>query len=178
MRGLYLDETVVGNLSGVCESIHAFANFHIDVILVDFVFELILMHNGCWNILDGDAHVFILRHRGVQVQIFDVHGHELGARGEEDAVEYTYLGREICCLGAAVACILNLVGVDGVAHTLFDGFFGCIGDDDLEVGGLLALWNLGDMDEMDDGLCPGCHAACKVARCEPTDFVGGAVYPQ
>ena len=44
MRGLYisvlrkvLDETVVGNFSGVWESVHVLANFHIDVVLVDFV---------------------------------------------------------------------------------------------------------------------------------------------
>ena len=44
MRGLYisvlrkvLDEMVVGNFPGVWESIHTLANFHIDVVLVDFV---------------------------------------------------------------------------------------------------------------------------------------------
>ena len=75
MRGLdipvfrkVLDETVGGNLSGVWGSVHALANFHIDVVLVDFVLELILLHDGCWNILDGDAHnIFVLRHRGFQV---------------------------------------------------------------------------------------------------------------
>ena len=36
---------------------------------------------------DWDAHVFLLHHRGVQVKVFDVHGHELGFRGGEDAVE-------------------------------------------------------------------------------------------
>jgi hypothetical protein len=60
MRGLYisvlrkvLDETVVGNFSGVWESVHVLANFHIDVVLVDFVFELILLYDGCWNIPAG-----------------------------------------------------------------------------------------------------------------------------
>ena len=50
MRGLYVvmlhkvfDETVVGNLSGVWESVHTLANFHIDVVLVDFVFEMVLL---------------------------------------------------------------------------------------------------------------------------------------
>lgn len=63
MRGLYVavlrevfDETVIGNLSGMWEFIHALANFHIDVVLVDFVCVLILLHDGCWNIPDGDAH--------------------------------------------------------------------------------------------------------------------------
>ena len=46
-----LDKTVIGNLSGVWESVHALANFRIDVVLVDFVLELILLHDGCcWNI--------------------------------------------------------------------------------------------------------------------------------
>ena len=49
---------------------------------------------------------------------------------------------------------------------LSDGFAGFIGDDDLEVGGLLALWNLGNVDEMDVLLCPGGHAASKVVSRE------------
>ena len=80
---------------------------------------------------------------GVQVKVFDIYSHELGARVERTLFnKYFVVVRSAVFCGAAVACIVDLVAANGEAHTLFDGFVGFIGNNDLEVGGLLALWNL------------------------------------
>ena len=71
-------ESIVGNFARLGESIHTLGYFDLHVVIVNFVLELVLLHDRCGNVADGESHdVFILCHGCVQVKILDFHGHEL-----------------------------------------------------------------------------------------------------
>ena len=70
------------------EAIHSVSNFNVDVaIFGDFGWEIILLDKILGKVPELEAHVFISGHESVEVEIFDIDGHELGIGGGNDAVE-------------------------------------------------------------------------------------------
>ena len=57
------------------------------MVVVDKGSKVVLVHDGWREEPDGDAHVLVARHGGVEVEVLDVDGHELGVGSGEDAVE-------------------------------------------------------------------------------------------
>jgi hypothetical protein len=71
--GEMLDEYIVGELSGLGKTIHAFADFNENEFVMDEVLELVTLHEAGWNDVDGDSHILVLVHGSVEV--FDVDHH-------------------------------------------------------------------------------------------------------
>jgi hypothetical protein len=44
------------------EAVHAFANVHIDTVVVYQLMEIVLFEDGWWYLLDWDPHVFVVFH--------------------------------------------------------------------------------------------------------------------
>ena len=98
--------------------------------------ELVLLDDFFGYHVDGQAHVFVPFHWGVQVEIFDVAHHELGIRVGEDAVEDKLGGSHVGGQGAEVARIVNEVSAKGEADAMLLGILGPGGGDDAAVGDL------------------------------------------
>lgn len=117
--------------------------------VVDKRLELVMFHDGGRNVLDGDAHVFVTRHRSVEVEVLDVDRHELGVLGGENAVGMHFDGGKISggCVGFAV--IFNAVAADSEADSTLFGFVGFERCNDAEIGGTAIAGHVGVLDEVD-----------------------------
>ena len=69
------------------KAIHAFANFVENHTIVNQAHEFVLFHDAGWDIFDWDPHVLESIHGSVEIEIFDVDGHELGLELGDDTVE-------------------------------------------------------------------------------------------
>jgi hypothetical protein len=87
---------------------------------------------------DLDPHVLIVVHWGAEVEIFDVHGHELGTRGGDDTVEEELGGGEAGRFGADFTRVVDAVAADGEADTVGLGFLGLVRDNETKVCGFAA----------------------------------------
>ena len=80
-------EAFVSDEAGVGKTVHAFADFDINVAVVDERVKVVLLHDDFGNLLDGDAHVLVSGHGRTEVKVFEIDGHEFGVGGRYDAVE-------------------------------------------------------------------------------------------
>ena len=66
-----LDETIIGEASGLGQAVHALSNFDVDMTVVNELGEVILEHDGVGNDTDWDAHVGVvfLVHWCFQVEV-------------------------------------------------------------------------------------------------------------
>lgn len=135
MLGEVWDELVVGKSSGLWEAIHALANFHIDEVVVDKGLQVVLEHDGSWDLAHMNLHVFIAGHGCIQVEVFDIHGHEFGIGSGDDTVEKDFGSGECSSFGRDFTWVVNAVPTDSVADTAGLGFLGSIGADNTEVSG-------------------------------------------
>ncbi len=93
-------------------------------------------------------HVLEAFHRRVQMNVFDVDGHVFGGVSGEDVVVYDFGSSKVGRLGANVAKIRDFVAATGPAYAFCVGLVGIIGGHNLEVGGLAAFGNVGDVEEV------------------------------
>ena len=56
--------------------------------------QVVLLHDLCRDMFSGDPHIFICVHRSAQVEVGDIEGGKLGAKGGEDQVEDDFGGLE------------------------------------------------------------------------------------
>ena len=68
MWGKEFGEVVIGNVAGLGEPIHAFADFDVDMLVVDEQGEIILLHDGDGDDGDWYLHVFVFIHGSVEVK--------------------------------------------------------------------------------------------------------------
>lgn len=149
MRGKVRDQGIIGNLSSLGKTIHPFAYFDIDVAVVDKWSKVVLCEDGLGDQGDWDHHVFVAVHVIVEVEVFEIHGHELGLGCGDDAVEQKFSSGKACGFGADVARVVNEVASDGPADSAWLCFFRAVGDNVAEIGGAAAFWDLVMADEMD-----------------------------
>ena len=76
MWGKELGEMVIGNVTSLGEPIHAFADFDINVLVVDKRGEIMLLHDGVGDDSNQYPHLFVFIHGSVEVKVFDVASHE------------------------------------------------------------------------------------------------------
>jgi hypothetical protein len=158
------------------KAIHAFADFGVHATIVDQGGGYLeLGHDGGRDVFHGDEHVFISSHGCVQVEILDVGGHALCTGCGENAVEETLCCGEVSGFGADVALVVDSIATNSKADTSFVDLVGFVGGNDLQVGGLTALWNGRHRDAVDD--IRAFEHVREVALGKTADFVGCCGHP-
>jgi hypothetical protein len=141
-RGKEFAEAVVGQLAGLQEAVHAFANLGIYVAVIDFRFEVIegddlgRQHEG------RDADVFVHFKVATQEEILEVDRHEFGLGRAEGAVEEQFGGNDVGGFCGDAAMLFNFVSAGGPTDATGVRFFGAISADDAYVGGAFVLGDL------------------------------------
>ncbi len=69
------------------QSIHSFVDFDVDVVLVNKRYEVVIVDDFLGNKFDGDAHVFRVFERRVEVEFFYADGHKVCSRFGDDAIK-------------------------------------------------------------------------------------------
>jgi hypothetical protein len=54
---------------------------------MDFVAELVVLHDDLGDVSDWDPHVFVAGHGGVEIKIVDMHCHALGVLGGKNTIQ-------------------------------------------------------------------------------------------
>lgn len=169
------DEPIVGNFAGLWEAIHAFTNLDVNVAIVDFVREVVLVHDCFGYEVDWDAHVLVLCHGSFEVEVLDVGSEELGVWGRKNAVKEDFGRCEICSFGADVAVVDNSVAPDGESNAFLDCFVGFVGGNNAQVGGFATSGNVRDVDEVHG--VGACRHVGKISLGEAAYFVGSGRFP-
>ena len=128
-------EAMVGKDASLWKAIHAFADFHLDHVVVDEVGQLVLEHDVGRDVFDWNPHVFELCHGRVQIEILDVDGHVFGTGSGEDAVEVGFDGGEVGSGSRDLAMVDDLVAADGEADAVHLGFVQFESGDNAKVSG-------------------------------------------
>ena len=69
-------------------SIHSSPDLDVDVSTFgDFGGEIVLIEKISREVAESEAHVFVVVHRGVELEIFDVDSNELGSIGGDNTVD-------------------------------------------------------------------------------------------
>ena len=131
-------EGVIGEAAGLREAVHAATDLGVDITVVHKGAEVVVLKDVLGDVRDLDPHVLIVVHRGAEVEIFDVHRHELGARGGDDTVEEELGGGKARRFGADFTRVIDAVAADGEADTTGLGFLGSVRDNEAKVGGCAA----------------------------------------
>ena len=63
--------------------------------------DVVLFDKICWQVADFHSHIFATFHWRVEIEIFDVNGHELGAWGGDDGIDKELDHEEVDCWSAA-----------------------------------------------------------------------------
>jgi hypothetical protein len=81
------EECIVGKAACLWEAVHAMSDLGVDVTLVNEWAEVVVFEDVLGDVRDFNLHVLKVVHWSAEVEIFDVHCHEFGARGGDDTVE-------------------------------------------------------------------------------------------
>jgi len=146
------------------------------MVMMDERCQFVFFHDGVWDDRDGDAHVFVLFHGSVKIEVLQIGSHELGIGGGDHAIEEDFDGSEIGGLGADITIILDAVAADGEAYTARVWFFRAEGSNNTEVGGFFAFWDGCDGDE-EHGIGAGGHVLA-MALAESAEFIFAGFNPE
>ena len=168
-------EVQVGNESSLMEAVHSLLEINVHVSVVHERKDILLLDDFFRYCVNGQAHLFVPFHWGVQAEIFDVARHELGIQRVDDNVEEELGGSHVRVWRADIARIVNEVSANGEADVMLLGLLGTDGGDDAAVGDLAPNGYLIVPDE-DDGFGPGCHSVTNAAG-ESAELVGKGLVP-
>ena len=132
-------KAVIGNASGLGEAVHALADFNEDVAIVLEGMELVEIHDGIGDDASGNAHVFKVLHRCVEVKVLEVPGHEASIGGGDDTVEEAFDSGEVGSFRGDSTRVVNTVTPAGELNTSRVVFFRTESTDNTEVSGFAAL---------------------------------------
>lgn len=124
------DKSFVRDAAGLWEAIHCAANFCVHMIMVDERAEVEVIKHAGWNITEADPHVLGRGKRGIEIEVFNVDGHEFCSRRREDAVEEYFGGGNAGRFRADLAKVVNTIPAHG----------------ETDAAGLFLLWAVGDDD--------------------------------
>ena len=108
-------EAVISNAASLGKAVHPFADLDVDVVMMDERCKLVFCHDRVGDDGDGDAHVLVLLHGRVEIEILEVGSRETGIGCGDHAIEEYLDGSEIGGLGADIAIVLDAVAADGEA---------------------------------------------------------------
>jgi hypothetical protein len=178
VRGEKFDKTVICKLAGLRESIHAFADFGVDVSVMDEGFEVVELYDGVRQEVQRDSDVLEIWKIATKVEIFQVDGHESAVGRTDDAIEEELSCRQVGSLRGLVARIVDAVATSGPADAAGIGFFRSVGADDADVGWDFAFRDLGAVDEP-ERVGPGGHVGIGAETLEhAANFVGVRIHPE
>jgi hypothetical protein len=100
--------------------------------------EVVVLKAASGDVGNFDPHVLKVVGWSAEVEIFDVHHHELGAWGGDDTVEEKLGSGEASRLGADFAGVADMVTANGEADMMGLGFLGSFGDDEAQLCGFAA----------------------------------------
>ena len=89
--------------------------------------------NPFWNL-----HILVPLHRGVEIEILDVHCHVSGVRGGDDAIEVAFDCGEVGSGRADWARVVDEISSSGASYSSRVGFVWFVGGDYAKVCGFAA----------------------------------------
>ena len=110
--------------------------------------EFVLCHYVGGNVLNRYPHVFVLFHGRVEVEVFYVNGHVLGAWCGDDAVQMELDYGEVGGGSGHFSEVDYFVAAGFEADAVHVGLVGFEGGDDAEVGGDAVAGLVGVLDEV------------------------------
>jgi hypothetical protein len=125
---------------------------------------LVLFDDLLWKDADRDAHVFVARHRGVEIEVFDIPAHETGAGSGSDAVEEDFGSSHIGRRCADIARVVDEVAAGGEADPVRFGLLRANGGDNSSVGDLAVRRYLFTLDEVNVSVPVGIRVPTPWAR--------------
>jgi len=120
-------EAFVCDVACLWKTIHALSDFNQDGVVVYERVQVVLLHDDCRDVFDGDSHVFVSCHRRVEIEILDIDRHEFCSWCTNDAVEQAFDGGEVGSGCADFAVVYDAITADGEAYAFGFGFVGLEG---------------------------------------------------
>ena len=117
-----LCELLVSHDARLREAVHASTDFDVCVAVVYEVEDIVLVNYFLWDLVDGNAHVFVfggIFHWCAEVEVFNVHASGFGIVGGDDGVEDKLGGGYIGGACAFVAVEVDEIASDGKARTIW-----------------------------------------------------------
>ena len=142
-------ESDIGEIASLREAVHSLANLDEDGAVVHEWEEIVLLDDVVRDSFERDAHVFIPFHGGIEIEIFDIHGHEFCVESRESTVDEQFDGGELSGLGANAAVVLDAVASSSEADAVWLLFGWLVGCDDADVGSLSAGREVRVLDDVD-----------------------------
>ena len=169
------NKLIVGNVSGLGETIHAAWNFDVHIAVVKQRPQIILFNDGLGEQPDGDAHILIAFHGHTEVEIFEIRGQEFCIWCGDYAVDQDFGGHQVGGFGADFEGVVDFVTADSPTLMMWIRFLEGQRRHNAEVSGF-ATSRIGEEDrnEKDGSICAFDGA---VALCEASDFVAIGTLP-
>ena len=118
-------EEFLGKEACLWKSVHAASDFDIDVSVgIGFSGETILCDKVRWQATELELHVFVARHRRVEVEILDTNRHEPCTGRGDDTVKEKLDGEKVNSGRTAIAGVVDSVAADGETCTAWISFLG------------------------------------------------------
>ena len=111
-----LSELIVSNDARLREAVHASTDFDVCVAVSYEVEDIVLVDYFLWDLVDGNAHVFIfgeIFHWCTKVEVFNAHASGFGIVGGDEGVEDELGGGYIGGACAFVAVKVDEIASDG-----------------------------------------------------------------
>jgi hypothetical protein len=169
------DKLVVGDFAGLWEAVHASLDLDVDKAVADFGSQIVQVHDGIWDHVDGYSHVLISVHGRSQVEVLEVASHEFCAWCRDDAVEEELGIDETSGFGADVTRIFDAVAADGPTYSEWVLLFWPVSADDSEIRDFATL--LGDLFGVDKENGVGSFDVAMTLG-KTANFVGVRLLPQ
>lgn len=173
--GKVFDKAFICKLAGLREALHAFLDSNKSMSIMGEAHKLVLFHDAIGNGPERDAHVFVLVHSSVEVEVGDVNAAVGGVVSGEGAVDDKFGSSRVCSGRADVARVVDEVAANGEADTVGSGFLRADIDNNAEVGGFAIGREIIVFDEVDG--FSALDVSAGVALDKAADFVGTAVDP-
>ena len=130
------DKSIVGNESGLGETVHAASNFDVDVAIVEQWAQVIVFNDGVGEHPNGDTHILISFHWRAEIEIFEIRSQELCIWCGDDAVDQEFGGCQVGSFCADFEWVVHFVAADCPTYAIWIRFLRAQCGDDAEVGAL------------------------------------------
>jgi hypothetical protein len=120
-------EAVISNTASLGKAVHPLADLNVDVVMMDERCKLVLGHDGVGDDGNRDAHVLILLHGHVEIEVLEVDSHKVSIRCGDHAIKEYLDVSEISGLGTDIAIIMDAITADGETDSTRVRFFGAEG---------------------------------------------------
>ena len=112
-EALFVKNSVLGN------SIHALSNFNNDMFIVNKRGKILFFHYGVRDLLERDAHVFIMVKGCAKIDFFEIVSHESGTGCRDCSVEESFYGDKIHSFSAEISELVDEIATNNPSDALF-----------------------------------------------------------